>query len=110
MRDQRAAQHRIRVFMDLVEAASKLDATGLAASAGVHLRLHDPEVAAEFLRRLDGRIRGVGRDAARYRNAVLGKQSFRLVFVEIHQDLRQVCRENDGVFWRFVRLMSTIRG
>jgi hypothetical protein len=48
------------------------------------LRLDDPEVATEFLRRLDGSIRRVGRNAARHRDAVVGKQSLGLVFVKIH--------------------------
>ena len=51
---------RVGVLADLVEAARELDAAGLAATAGVHLRLDDPEVAAELLSRLDGRIGRLG--------------------------------------------------
>src|SRR3546814_3777120 len=69
---------------DLVEGAGELDAAGLAAAAGVDLRLDDPEVAADRLGGVDRFLRRARDAPGRDCNAVIGKQLLRLVFVEIH--------------------------
>ena len=47
---QALAEHRRRGRADRVELAHQLDAAGLAATAGVHLRLDDPDRAAQRAR------------------------------------------------------------
>src|SRR5690606_39597763 len=85
MRDETLAEHRLRVRRDLVDGLRELHAARLAAAARVHLRLDDPELAAERLGRLRGLVLA-GRDATfRYWDSVLGEQRLGLVFVEIHQ-------------------------
>src|SRR6185369_16192057 len=65
--------------------ARELDAAALAATAGVDLRLDDPDGAAELLRRL-GRFAdtecGI---AARHGDAESGKDLLALVFVDLHR-------------------------
>jgi hypothetical protein len=82
--DQLDAEHRLRVFTHLVGTARQLDAAGLAASAGVYLGLDDPQIAAELFRSGDRGSGGLDGNATRHGNAVVGKQSFGLVFVQIH--------------------------
>jgi hypothetical protein len=69
---------------DLVLALDQLDAAGLAAATGVHLRLDDPLAAADLLGGLDGLLRGFRGKALRHGQPVLGKQLFALIFVQIH--------------------------
>ena len=79
------AEQGFRMPLDLGGRLRELHAAGLAAAARVDLRLHDPDRAAELLGgglRLGWRAR---REAFRHRNAVLGEQCLRLVFVEIHR-------------------------
>ena len=85
MRDEPFAQHLGCRGTDLIKAARERDASGFAATAGMHLRLDDPQVAAEFFRGLYRFVRS-GRDMAlRHRNAVVRKNNLGLIFVEIHQ-------------------------
>ncbi len=84
MSNQLGAQHRFSVLAHFVGAASELDPASLAAAAGMYLGLHDPQIAAQLFRRCDRGVGGLGGDATRHRYAVIGKQSFRLVFVQIH--------------------------
>ena len=85
MGDQLGAEHRLRVLPHLVGTACQLNAARLAATAGVYLGLYDPQFAAELLRRGDRGIGGLGGDSSRHGDAVVGKQSFGLVFVQIHR-------------------------
>src|SRR5688572_15871865 len=85
MRHEPRAEHRFRVLLDLVARFRELHAAGLAAASRVHLSLHDPEMAAK---RTCGhtRLGGRRRDLAFWDgNAVLGKQSLRLILVQIHR-------------------------
>ncbi len=41
------------IFLHIVDGFHDLDATGLAAAAGVDLRLYDPDWTAQFLGTLD---------------------------------------------------------
>src|SRR5690606_8445670 len=85
VRDEALAEHRLRVLGDLLHGLRELHAAGLAATARMHLGLDDPELAAERFGRL-ARLFFTRRNAAfRYRDAVLGEQRLRLVFVKIHE-------------------------
>ena len=81
------AEHALGVLAHLVVGLGELDAAGLAAAAGVDLGLDDPEVAADGLRRVDGLLRRAGDAPGRDRDAVIGKQLLRLIFVEVHGGL-----------------------
>src|SRR5690606_23542737 len=84
VRDEPLAEHRLRVRRHLFDGSGELHAARLAAPAGVHLRLDDPELAAQRLGRLACLLLA-GRDASfRDWDAVLGEQRLRLVFVKIH--------------------------
>mgnify|MGYP000597371168 CR=1 FL=1 len=82
--DEGTAEHLVRVFSDLVVRSGQLDAAGFAATSCMNLRLDDPELASQFLGCFDGCIRRVRRNALGYGDAVVSKQPFRLIFVEIH--------------------------
>jgi hypothetical protein len=84
VRDERHAEHLLRVSPDLVDGLGDLHAAALAAAAGVDLRLHDPDAAAQLL--CDGH-RFVGRHrrlAARRGDAVLPEDLLALVLVDVH--------------------------
>ncbi len=51
VRDQRRAEHAGRFLLHVVDRFDDLDAAGLAAAAGVDLRLHHPDRAAELVAR-----------------------------------------------------------
>ena len=65
--DELHAEDLFRLVLHLVERPRDLDAAALAAAAGVDLRLHDPDRAAELLRRLDRLVDAEARNAARRR-------------------------------------------
>ena len=100
-------QHPGGTLPDLVEALRNLDAAGFAAAPRMHLGLDHPQIAAERPCRRDGCFRRLRGDARRYRDTVVGKQSFRLVFVEIHAriccaftaKIRAKGAFRAGVFW-----------
>ena len=54
---RRLPEHAAAAARTASDVARQLDAAGLAAAAGVHLRLDDPDRAAE---RLGGRLRLLG--------------------------------------------------
>ena len=79
------AEHRLaRSLAHVVEGLDQLDAAGLAAAAGMDLRLDHPEVAADGLGRLDRLVGRAGDAPGRHRDAVVGEQLLGLVFVEVH--------------------------
>ncbi len=84
MRDEPFAQHSLRELADFPGASRQFHAAGLAASAGMDLGLHDPEIPAEFTGRGDGRFGCVRRQAVRHRYAVIREQSLRLILVQVH--------------------------
>ena len=86
--DERGAEDSGRMFADLRKRASQLDAASLAATAGVNLRLDDPERAAQLLRGSHGLIDGEGGDAARSPDTELLEELLRLILVNVHTTLR----------------------
>src|SRR5438067_1762917 len=65
----------------LVQRLRDLHAAALAAAAGVDLRLHHPDLAAELLCRLHRLVDAHRREAARRRHAVLPEDLLPLVLV-----------------------------
>ncbi len=63
VRDQRRAEDARRFLLHVVDRLDDLDAAGLAAAAGVDLRLHHPDRAAERLRGLHRLVDREGRNA-----------------------------------------------
>ena len=68
----------------LVWSVRALYPARLAATAGVHLRLDHPELAAERLRGSECLIGAVSHPSGRHRHAVAGEDFLRLIFVQIH--------------------------
>src|SRR6185295_4123694 len=62
----------------------ELDAAALAAAAGVDLGLDHPDLAAQFISRLDGFLDGKTRHAARRGDAVLAQHFLGLILVNLH--------------------------
>ncbi len=91
-------QHALGFGTHLVVTACKLDATCLAAPAGVDLRLDHPHVATKAVRCFDGFLRRVRDDAFGHRDAVLSKQRLGLVFVKIHADSSEGSFQKGWVF------------
>jgi hypothetical protein len=68
----------------IVGRLRELDAAAFAAAAGMDLRLHDDDAAAETTRDLAG-FGGVERNlAARHGHTVSGENGFTLIFVDFH--------------------------
>ena len=61
-----------------------LDAAGLAAGAGVDLRLDDPLAAADLAGAIGGLLGAVGEAAARDRHAELREKLLGLILVNVH--------------------------
>src|SRR5688572_4707727 len=74
--------------MHFVIVLGELDAAGLAATTGMDLRLHHPQVAGDGLGRGDGLVWRARDAPGRYCDAVVGKQLLRLIFVEVHASPR----------------------
>ena len=84
MRDQRHAQHALGFLLHLLDGFDDLDAAALAAAAGMDLRLHHPDRAAQFLGRRDRFLDREGGLAARHRHAEAAQDLLGLIFVDIH--------------------------
>jgi hypothetical protein len=67
-----------------VQRLRDLHAAALAAAAGVDLRLHHPDLAAEFLGRLDRLVDGKAGDAARRGDPEFPQDLLALVFMDFH--------------------------
>ena len=80
----RLPEQLVRDLVDLAVAGADLDAAGLAAPAGVDLRLDHPGRAAELLGAVRRLLRAVDDPAARDRHAVAGEQLLGLVLVDVH--------------------------
>src|SRR5690606_5743532 len=78
-------EHALGVLAHLVQGPGQLDAAGLAAAAGVDLRLDHPEVAVDGLGGLDRLLWRAGDAPGGNGNAVVGEQLLGLVFVEVHR-------------------------
>lgn len=68
-------------------ATNQLDAAGLAATAGMHLGLHHPGVAANLVAGFGGLLRSIDCIAPGHRQSILGKQLLTLIFVKIHASI-----------------------
>ena len=84
VRHELFADQRLRRRRDLVLRAHQLDAAGLAAAAGMDLRLDDPNASADAPRHPDRLVRGIGDAPLRHRHAEFREQLLRLVFVDVH--------------------------
>ena len=99
VRDQARADERLRSRFQFGAALHLLHAAGLAAPAGVHLRLHHPGVAAQHVRRGQRLGHARGRLARRQRDAILAEQLLGLILVQIHagkvlMDFRVIVEED----------------
>src|SRR5690606_34309240 len=70
-----------------------LHATGLAAPTGLHLRLDD-HAAGQLLGGRAYFLHGVCDDAAWHRDAVVGEESLRLMFEQVHEGPSLLLRLN----------------
>ena len=84
VRDERPAEHALGGLAHLVVGLAELDAAGLAARAGVDLRLDHPFPAAELGGGVDRLLGRVGDGAPRQADAGLGQELLGLVLVDIH--------------------------
>ena len=84
VRDQRRAEQALGLALHVVDRFHHLDATSLAASAGMNLRLHDPDGPAEIVGGFHRFVHAHGRNAARHRYAELAQHGLRLVFMNVH--------------------------
>ena len=82
--DQRHAQHALGFLLHIVDGLDHLDAAALAAAAGMDLRLHHPDRAAQFLGRRHRFLDREGGLAARHRHAEAAQDLFGLIFVDVH--------------------------
>src|SRR6266436_3303230 len=71
----------------LIDRFRDLHAAAFAAAAGVDLRLHYPDLAAELLRRVDRLVHAHRGKAARRRHAVFAEDLLALVLVDFHAAL-----------------------
>ena len=95
-RHERRAEHFLGELRDLVDRLGEAHAalfTGgsflelaLAAAAGMDLGLHDPERAAQFLRRRVRVFRLHHGDAARNGNAIFAQDGLGLILMDVHRD------------------------
>ena len=81
------AEDRLRVALGLLRSRGELDAAGLAAPAGQHLRLDD-DLAAELLGRLPRLGRRLGDAPLRDGDAEAAEELLALVLVEVHRAAR----------------------
>ena len=84
VRDQLLAQQVVSGFHHLVFRATELDATSLAAATSVHLRLDDPQLAADFTRAVGCLFGAVGESALGGRYAEAGQDFLGLIFMNVH--------------------------
>ena len=84
MRLQHHAENLRSVAFHLVERTREFDAAPLATTAGVNLRLHHPDVAAEFLCCGHCLINTETRDTAGCHNAEAAQYFLSLIFVNLH--------------------------
>ena len=87
MGDQVHADHVLGCRLDGLERLDDLDATALAAPAGVDLGLDHPHRTAEPLGDGDGLLRGIGDAAVRHRHSVFRQQRLGLIFMNVHCNL-----------------------
>ena len=84
MGDQHFPQELFGVGAHFVQAAGELDAPRLSPSAGVNLRLDNPQIPAQSLRRLHRFFGGEGHLSPGHVHPVLFQYLFSLVLVNIH--------------------------
>jgi len=77
------SQDVARVLSNLVHVTGEFDATGLTATADLHLRLDDDRIAHAF-RDGNSLVNGVGDVAGRHGDAVAREVPLALILKEIH--------------------------
>ena len=82
--DQPLAEQIRRRLAHIVVGLAQLDAAGLAAGAGMDLRLDRPVPAAELGGGIDRLVGAEGDGALRHRHAELSEQFLRLILVDVH--------------------------
>ena len=82
--DELLAEQGFGGALDLGVVRADLDAAGLAAGAGVDLRLDDPLAAADLGGAIGGLLGAVGEAAARDRHAELREKLLGLILVNVH--------------------------
>ncbi len=102
MSDQRHAEHFVGDGDSFLGVMGNIDSAAFAASAGVNLRLHHHAAGDGFRGRL-GFGGGTGHLAARHRYIEVGQDSFGLVLMNFHGNVRAptsvtvlVCRKNSN--------------
>ncbi len=88
MGNQRRAEDARGFLLHVVDGFDHLDAAGLTSAAGVDLRLHHPNRAAEFVGSLERLVDGKRRHPARHRHAEFTQHRFSLILVNVHAMLR----------------------
>ena len=84
MGDQGHAQDALGFLLHVLDGFDHLDAAALAAAAGMDLRLHHPDRAAQFLCRRDRFLHREGGLAFGDGHAESAQHLFCLIFVDIH--------------------------
>src|SRR6202166_656449 len=84
MRDQGRAEDAGRFLFHVVDGFHHFDAAGLAAPAGMNLRLPHPNRPAQFLGAFKRFVDGESRHAARHWHAEFAQHRFGLILVNVH--------------------------
>src|SRR6516164_7576168 len=90
MRDQRRAQNAYGLLFHVIDGSHHLDAAGLATSAGMDLRLNNPDRTAKLFRALDRFVYIKSRNSSWHRYTKFAQYSLRLIFVDVHADFPAV--------------------
>ncbi len=85
MGDQLHAENLAGQRLQFVQRAGQFHTAAFAAAARVNLRLDDPDLAAQALRRIERFLHRESGIAARHRNAEVAQQLLALVFVDLHR-------------------------
>src|SRR6266699_4510584 len=86
MGDEHRAEQALGLLAHVLLRLDQLDAAGLAAPAGVDLRLDDEQRRAEIARSLDRLLDRKRRMPARHRHAEFPQHRLGLIFVDVHAD------------------------
>ena len=109
VRHQRRAEDAGRFLFHVVDGFDHLDAAGLAAPAGMDLRLHHPDRAAELGGAFQRLVNGKCRHAARHRNAEFAQHGFGLILVDVHENFPGVVAGADFKRRGWARFLCRLR-
>ena len=88
-RDKRLPQHAVGLGVDFLNRLDELDAAPFASAAGVDLRLHDEDFAAEIASKRGRLLRTCRHSSIGHGRPVFPEQSLGLVFVNVHREVRR---------------------